>query len=354
MTMKTYFPQMTQAARLGERGVSIVSRIVNEDFSWLFKKIHQEHDYGIDGYVDVITQDGSVTGQMLAMQIKCGKSFFQEKNWTGYVYRGELKHFNYLANQPVPVIIAICHPDTEDCYWVRFDPECCKRTESGWQIVIPFGNKLLESRNELLAILPAARNSLSELEEVTEFIKSVNQTSFIHFVIARQEVLAMDVSRPRSFFDSLRRTKKLAMAVQGKVELSFLGYENDSRELYELDEIRRYIMLLDPVLSELFFFARTQSPTFTLKLFALCQTQIIEKSPADDGKVKIEYSTEPVGAFLTRHFLCLNQMTEWLGMSEDENKSISFAIAKCLKFDFTDYEKGSHNKLMGIIGDVLK
>ena len=51
---------------------------------WLFKRTHQEHDYGIDGYIDIVTEDGHVTGQMFASQIKCGKSFFQEKTKDGY------------------------------------------------------------------------------------------------------------------------------------------------------------------------------------------------------------------------------------------------------------------------------
>lgn len=338
---------MSQAARLGERGVNIVSRIVNEDFSWLFKRTHQEHDFGIDGYIDVISSDGFVTGQMLAAQIKCGKSFFQEKDQTGYIYRGEAKHFNYLANHPVPVIIIICHPDTEDCYWVKFDPGCCEKTELAWKIVIPFRNSLGQSKKDIEGVLPELRDSLAELDQLTKFIKVINETSYIHFIIDRQEVLDMNVGRPRSFFNSLRRTKELAAASQGKVEITFFGYESDPRELFEVDEIRRYVPLLDSVLPELFFFVRTQNPTHTIKLFALCQTQILENSPSTGGKNRIEYSTEPVGAFLARHWLGLNQMTEWLGMSEDENKKISFAVVKCLGFDTNDMRTAiEHNKAL--------
>jgi hypothetical protein len=45
----------------------------------------------------------------------------------GYVYRGETKHFNYLANYPLPVIIILCDPATKEAYWVRFDV-----TEAHW------------------------------------------------------------------------------------------------------------------------------------------------------------------------------------------------------------------------------
>ena len=84
------FPQYTASAKQGDLGVSIVSRIVMENFGWLFKRNHQEHDFGIDGQIEVVTK-GSVTGQMLACQIKCGPSFFRDRNKWGYVYRGEGK-----------------------------------------------------------------------------------------------------------------------------------------------------------------------------------------------------------------------------------------------------------------------
>src|ERR1022692_4509082 len=93
------FPQYAPSAKQGNLGVSIVSRIVDEDLGWLFKRNHQEHDFGIDGQIEVVTKAGAVTGQMLGCQIKCGTSFFKERNRWGYVYRGETKHFNYLANR---------------------------------------------------------------------------------------------------------------------------------------------------------------------------------------------------------------------------------------------------------------
>src|SRR5882762_6839300 len=114
------FPQYSPSAKQGNVGVGIVSRIVEDDFGWLFKRNHQEHDFGIDGQIEIVTEAGAVTGQMLACQIKCGESFFKESNRWGYVYRGGTKHFNYLANYPIPVIIVLCDPDTKEAYWARF------------------------------------------------------------------------------------------------------------------------------------------------------------------------------------------------------------------------------------------
>lgn len=331
--MTDSLPKLIQSARLGERGVAIVSRIINEQFLWLFKRTHQEHDYGIDGYIDIVTEDGHVTGQMFAAQIKCGKSFFQEKNKDGYVYRGERKHFNFLVNHPVPVAIIICHPDSEDCYWVWFTPEECEQTELAWKITVPFSNNLAKSKDSIESMLPEFTDGLEEQKKAAELAKVLTEISYIHYIIERDEVKRMDVSRPRSFFDDLRRTKELALAAQGMVEITFFGYESDHRELFDIPEVRTYIALLGTALPELFFFARTDHPTHTIKLFALSQTHIIGSTPHESGKLKTEYTTDGVGAFLTRHWSGLNEMTNWLGMSIEENKGISYAVGSCLGLD---------------------
>ncbi|WSN90843.1 hypothetical protein VUP52_00685 [Escherichia coli] len=36
--------------------------------------------------------------------------FFGRKS-VGYVYRGENKHFNYLSNCPIPVLVLLCKPE---------------------------------------------------------------------------------------------------------------------------------------------------------------------------------------------------------------------------------------------------
>src|SRR6267378_6628207 len=127
----TGFPKFSYSARQGELGVNLVSRIICDDFGWLFKRNHQESDFGIDGQIEIVTPNGSVTGQMIAVQVKCGKSFLEESNKWGYVYRGETKHFNYLANYPLPVIICVCDPETKEAYWVRFQTGAAQITEAG-------------------------------------------------------------------------------------------------------------------------------------------------------------------------------------------------------------------------------
>lgn len=333
--MSTGFPQFSHTAKLGELGVNIVSRIVSDTFGWLFKRNHQEHDFGIDGQIELVTDDGAVTGQMLAIQIKCGRSFLTEKNKWGYVFRGEMKHFNYLVNYPIPVLVCLCDPDSSDCYWVHFRPELTQATETGWKMTVPLENKLAASKAALQALVNPIRDGIAELQAYWELNKIISESSSILYVLDEHDVKNLEVAMPRAFFDRLRCSKELAHECQGKVEISFSGYDEDPRELFEIEEVRAYVAVLDRALPELFFFVRTERPTYTLMTFALCQTEVewVDGRSTKAVTKEVRFDTRNVAGFLERHWPGLNELTDWLGMSIEENKRISFAVIRCLGFE---------------------
>lgn len=329
------FPSFTHSAKQGELGVNLVARITSDSFGWLFRRNHQEHDFGIDGQIEVVTDAGAVTGQMLAVQIKCGKSFLQEKNKWGYVYRGNLKHFNYLSNYPIPVLIVICDPDSNECFWVHFQPEQTQTTEAGWKITVPLGNELSSSKAALLALLPQPTDSLADLQAYWVLNNLIAESRHILFILDVEDIRSMDTSRPRAFFDRLRLTRELAYECQGKIEIVISGYDNDPRELFEIEEVRRYIAKLEVALPNLLFFVGTEQPTYTLRMIALCLTYVSWESERSTNEVtrRVILESDKVAAFLQRQFPGLNEMTEWLGMSIDENKRITYAVFRCLGFN---------------------
>ena len=152
------FPTYTSAARKGEKGVNIVSQIVSDNFGWIFKRNPQEYDFGIDGHIELVNPDGSVTGKVIAVQIKCGKSFFRKKNRYGYTYYGEKKHYNYLCNYPMPVIIIICSSFKELNLWAEFSSSSVRATEQNWKITIPNSHVLNEAKNKLIDLAGSVEN----------------------------------------------------------------------------------------------------------------------------------------------------------------------------------------------------
>jgi hypothetical protein len=330
--MESGFPKHTQAAAMGEIGVGIVSRIVTEEFGWLFKRNHQEHDFGIDGQIEVVTETGAVTGQMLACQIKCGASFFKESNKWGYIYRGDTKHFNYLANYPIPVIILLCNPDTKRAYWACFGPAETQITEAGWKLTVPFENKLPSTKAALEALLPEVADHLSALEEYWALNNLPIGFQYIVFMIDRQNVEDVDLSAIRHFIQRLKSSKEFALHCQGKIEIGFGGYDDDPRELFEIEDVRRYVALLDRDFDQLFFFARSKEPATTLRIFVFCLMGVgwIGKRSTAGTPQPVLVDFHSVPDFLPRHFDGLNLICERLGLPDEEIYRISKAVTDVL------------------------
>ncbi len=155
----------------------------------------------------------------------------------------------------------------------------------------------------------------------------------ILFTIDRAEVEAADVSRVSDFRKRLTSSRELALHCQGKIEFSFNGYGDDTRELFEIEVGRRYIALLDEVLFELFFFIRTDPPASTLRLIRDCD---FDRWLGDKWSRPGEASKSTVigifhnrrASFRTVQFHSLNYICESLGLTEVRDKWISYCATR--------------------------
>jgi len=154
------FPQYSSDAYLGNKGRRLVENAVHESMGWLFREVAKD-DLGIDGFVEVIREDKRSTGRLFATQIKCGHSYLAERTDEGYVYRGRLEHLNYWIEFSLQVVLMLCDPDTNDCYWVEITPANVVRLEQGWKVVVPRSQKLTKEnkwRLELVVSQPQAKD----------------------------------------------------------------------------------------------------------------------------------------------------------------------------------------------------
>lgn len=137
--------------RLGDQGMRIVDRIVSEDLGWVFRD-QTRKDYGIDALIELVHSDHRVTGRMIAAQIKCGKSWFAKTtaDGSGWTYRGELRHLNYWLGHSLPVILVLCDPDTDVCYFTHVAAPRVRETSMGWSIDVLRSQTLdAEARKQL-------------------------------------------------------------------------------------------------------------------------------------------------------------------------------------------------------------
>lgn len=114
--------------------------------------------------------------------------------------------------------------------------------------------------------------------------------------------------------------------MQGRVEISISGYDDDPRELSEISEVVAWYRLADPVFREWFFFLNTKGHAPGLKTYFACLASRKRLKSAKPGHVRFSLYRSKVAKLFETNFLRLNEMTQRLNMSEEENKKSSYSI----------------------------
>ena len=70
MFISMTFPKFSNNVRISEIVVTLVKSIIETDLKWIFRAVHQQHDFGIDGHIDIVLKDGGISGKFIAVQIK--------------------------------------------------------------------------------------------------------------------------------------------------------------------------------------------------------------------------------------------------------------------------------------------
>jgi len=98
-------------------------------------------DYGIDAQIEVVEGE-TVTGKLIALQIKTGSSWFKETTSQGYVFRGDNEHLKYWIEHSLPVLIILHDPETHLSYWQSIKTESVIPTGKGWKIIVPENQRI--------------------------------------------------------------------------------------------------------------------------------------------------------------------------------------------------------------------
>lgn len=157
-------------------------------------------------------------------------------------------------------------------------------------------------------------------------------------MIDRELVDNMELSPVMHFVRRLTSSMELALYCQGKIQFGFAGYDDDPRELFEIDSVRRYVAVLDQNFNELFFFLPYEEPAIALRLFVLCIAGVFweceRSTPGNPRGVIVDLDI--LAPFLERHYTYLNHISEWLGLPDEELEGISRGVAKTLGYPGPD------------------
>lgn len=184
------WPIASEEDRGGRMGVNLVGLKVQKLLKWIFRETSSS-DLGVDGEIEIRNQDETSHGRLVSVQIKCGVSFLNEQTNSGYVFRGAMKHLRYWLGHTAPVIVILCNPDSEVCWWTAIDLKKINIHEKGWSIEVPFENELNASA---CAALIKVANRLQKKDFVELLLRDWLGWSFRH-----QMRLASWVSIPRDY-----------------------------------------------------------------------------------------------------------------------------------------------------------
>jgi len=159
----------------------------------------------------------------------------------------------------------------------------------------------------------------------------------IFLVFSREQILAMDLQEPLTVLRQLAGNPEKAVSACGRISLVIDGYNTDSRELFEIPEVRRYIQQLDAMWPYWFFYLSQVDDS--IKVIESCLCDSIEVVP---GVTSID--TEQLNDCLTRHFSALNSYCEAINLPESKIQEISEGIISLIhnsaveRIDGDDYE----------------
>ena len=116
-------------------GVNAVERIVTLVLKWIWRE-QSVLDFGIDGHIEIVAEDGEPTGQLIAVQVKSGTSYFRGGG-DNLAYYVDERHVKYWDQHCLPTILVLHNPDNELTIWQWADSKTARETDNGWCIDVP-------------------------------------------------------------------------------------------------------------------------------------------------------------------------------------------------------------------------
>jgi Domain of unknown function (DUF4365) len=125
-------PKFNPVERLG---INAVERIVSRDLNWIWRE-QPTLDFGIDGQIEIVSDDGEPTGQLIAVQVKSGESYFRDDG-DSFAYYVEERHIKYWDQHCLSTILILHNPENQLTIWQWADFKTARKTDKGWCIDVP-------------------------------------------------------------------------------------------------------------------------------------------------------------------------------------------------------------------------
>jgi len=122
----------------GDVGLYAVAAKFTDELKWIFRP-QPKRDLGIDAIVEVV-ENGVSNGELLALQIKSGDSWFGRETAAGIVFAFDEDHYSYWKQHPIPVLVVLHKPSEDIAYWQVINESTVTNTGKGWKVEVPKAN----------------------------------------------------------------------------------------------------------------------------------------------------------------------------------------------------------------------
>lgn len=321
------FPKINSARQTGRKGIAILKDKIENELNWLFRETNLEDDFGIDGHLDIISDEGKVTGKSIAFQLKTGENFFKEKNDIGYIFRGEDKHLNYYINYSLPIIIILINPNSRKIIWELFDAGKTDRAKKSWKMTIPENKNLTKkSKKSLLQCVGPITDFSSQLEEDWKINDLLKRHNRILFQIPKNEVINKNFQFIIDGLDRIQGTTDLILHTKNRVDISFDDYDFDERELFEIPEVKEWVIeLFEMSNCWPYLMAMDEFGAF-MRVALYCHLTNAKKTLLENNRFTVDYDPKEVMEFIKLNWHKLNLYSDENNISEKVNREISNKI----------------------------
>ncbi len=167
-------------------------------------------------------------------------------------------------------------------------------------------------------------NAYGVVEDPWVVLSNKGKMDILNYAIMREDIEKEDFSDVLSFIDQQLATREALMSSLGKVEFSVYGYESDARDLWEIEEVRKFLAVLNSQRPYWLVFQMAE-PGWT-QVLLLCLCRIRKESHGFELTHK-----EDLRGLMNQWFSGLNEISNRLAISYELNKQLSDRFGEHVK-----------------------
>jgi len=144
-------------------------------------------------------------------------------------------------------------------------------------------------------------------------------------VFDREDIENMDFSKIKEFIEERDFNEPLFYEASGKLDISFYGYDDDPRELFEIPEVQNWVKasMFDEKIPW-FFFLSTSPNSQSIKALAVCYCA--EPVKQNDGSIKFQPMQKNMQDFAFINFSNMNDFMKAHDLTQSMSTQISESV----------------------------